>query len=80
MLFLITGKSITALTGSDFIIMFDYRHVSIVLMQRGYLFPSISLLDSAGDQEHTVSTHGLQSYSPQSPVTKAQPLVRTSAI
>lgn len=54
MLFLITGKTITALTGSDFIIMFDYRHVAIVLMQRGYLFPSISLLDSTGDQEHAV--------------------------
>lgn len=55
MLFLITGKSVTALTGSDFITVLDYRHVPIVLMQRGYLFPSISVLDSTGDQEHTVS-------------------------
>lgn len=35
--------------------MFDYRHVPIVLMQRGYLFPSISVLDSTGDQGHALA-------------------------
>lgn len=51
MLFLITSKTITALTGGDSITMFDYGHAPNVLMQRGYLLPSVSLLDSTGNQE-----------------------------
>lgn len=62
MLFLIIGKTITALTGSDSIIMFDYRHATTVLMHRGYLLPSISLLDSTGDREHTMPAY--TAYSP----------------
>lgn len=57
MLFLITGKTITALTGSDSIIMFDYRHAPTVPMQRDYLLPSISLLDSTGDPEHAMPAY-----------------------
>lgn len=57
MLFLITGKTVTSLTGSVSIIMFDYRHAPTVLMQSGYLLPSISLLDSTGDQEHAMPAY-----------------------
>lgn len=53
MLLLITGKTITALTGSDSIIMFDYRHAPTVC-KVDYLLACTSLLDSTGDQEHTV--------------------------
>lgn len=58
MLFLITCKTITALTGSDFIIMFDYRQA--LCDARGLFaafYQSWIPLGSTGDQERAMPAH-----------------------
>lgn len=83
MLFLITGKTITALTGSDSIIMFDYRQA--LCDARGLFvafYQSWIPLGSTGDQEHSMphSIHSLLSCLSQSFVTKAKHLIAGAGI
>lgn len=77
MLFLITGKTITALTGSDSIIMFDYKTGSV--RGKAVICCLLSVLDSTGfhwrPRAGHASIHSLLSCLPQSFVTKAQHLI-----
>lgn len=58
MLFLITGKTVTALTGSDSIIMFDYRQ-ALCEAKRLFVafYQSWIQLDSTGDQEQATPAY-----------------------